>query len=181
MKTKRIVITGGPGTGKTALIEHLTKAGYHTLPEISRAVTKKAQAEGIDQLFLENPILFSEMLLEGRLRQYHQAVHVDAPYLFYDRGMPDVTSYMDYLGTDYNDKFREICNSYLYDAVFLLPPWKDIYIRDNERYESFKEARIIFDYLQKGYEGFGYDVIEVPVGTLEHRTQFIIKKLDRLF
>ncbi len=181
LKTKRIVITGGPGTGKTALIEHLVDLGYHCLPEISRSVTKKAQEEGIDQLFLEQPILFSEMLLKGRLQQYHEARNAATPYLFYDRGMPDVISYMNYLGTVYSEKFLEICQSYAYDAVFLLPPWSDIYIQDNERYESFEQAELIFKYLLAGYQTFGYQVIEVPPGSLEDRTAFIMQKLNKLF
>jgi predicted ATPase len=180
LKTKRIVITGGPGTGKTALIEYLIGLGYNCLPEISRAVTKKAQADGIDQLFLEQPILFSEMLLEGRLSQYNEAKSATAPFLFYDRGMPDITSYMDYLGTTYSKKFTEICKANIYDAVFLLPPWKEIYKQDNERYESFKEAELLFVFLQKGYESCGYNVIHVPFETLENRTNFILKKLKEL-
>ena len=180
MKTKRIVITGGPGTGKTALIEHLVKLGHNCLPEISRAVTKKAQADGIDQLFLDQPILFSEMLLEGRLLQYHEAQTAAEPFLFYDRGMPDITAYMDYLGTSYGKSFTEICNAYLYDAVFLLPPWKEIYKQDNERYESFNDAELLFGFLQRGYEGCGYDVIHVPLETLENRAIFILNKLKEL-
>ena len=150
------------------------------MPEIARTVTKKAQAEGIDQLFLERPLLFSEMVLEGRLLQYNEAQNAAAPFLFYDRGMPDVTAYMDYLGTAYGKNFTEICNAYLYDAVFLLPPWKEIYKRDNERYESFKEAEILFEFLRRGYEDFGYNVIQVPFGTLENRADFILQKLKEL-
>jgi len=180
LKTKRIVITGGPGTGKTALIEYLVELGYNCLPEISRAVTKKARADGIDQLFLEQPILFSEMLLEGRLLQYHEARSAATAFLFYDRGMPDITAYMDYLGTSYSKKFTEICNAYLYDAVFLLPPWKEIYLQDNERYESFKEAEILYDFLLRGYRGYDYNVVHVPLETLENRANFILNKIKEL-
>jgi len=180
LKTKRIVITGGPGTGKTALIEYLAEQGHLCLPEISRTVTKRAQEEGIESLFLEQPILFSEMLLEGRLQQFNEAQDVTTPYLFYDRGMPDVTAYMDYLKTVYSEKFTEVCNTYLYDVVFLLPPWKEIYKQDNERYESFKQAEIIFCFLLKAYQSYGYVVIQIPIGSLKDRFHFILKKLAKL-
>jgi predicted ATPase len=68
----------------------------------------------------------------------------------------------------------------MYDAVFLLPPWKEIYKQDNERYESFKEAELLFEFLQKGYETCGHNVIHVPLETLENRTNFILKKLKEL-
>ncbi len=181
METKRIVITGGPGSGKTSLIDAFKEEGHPILPEISREVTKKAQEEGIAQLFLESPILFSEKLLEGRLQQFHQAKEYPPPFLFYDRGLPDVTAYMDYLGTDYPNKFTDTCTENRYDAIFLLPPWEDIYQQDNERYESFQQAEIIFKYLHKGYQSFGYEVYHVPVGSIRYRCDFILQKLAKHF
>ena len=73
MSTKKIVITGGPGTGKSTLINELIKRGYTCLEEISRQVTLKAKKEGIDQLFLSKPLLFSELLLKGRQKQFIDA------------------------------------------------------------------------------------------------------------
>ncbi len=177
MKTKRIVITGGPGSGKTALIRHFESLGYACLPEISREVTKKAQQDGIDQLFLEQPLLFSRLLLEGRLNQFHQANNLSDSLVFYDRGLPDVPSYMDYLNTNYPNEFIETCAIHRYDAIFLLPPWESIYETDNERYESFAEATRIFNYLHRGYEQFEYNVHHVPLGTIEDRCEYILESL----
>ncbi|HBY67671.1 MAG TPA: ATPase [Flavobacteriaceae bacterium] len=177
MKTKRIVITGGPGTGKTTLISELEKKGHNCLHEVSREVIRKAQKEGIEQLFLTNPILFSERLLEGRLRQYHEAESYNGELLFYDRGLPDVTAYMDYFETTYSEIFTKSCMENQYDAVFLLPPWKKIYKQDNERYENFEEAEKIHDALLKGYENYGYDVQSVPIGSVEKRLAFILENL----
>ena len=73
MPKEIIVIIGGPGSGKTSIINELISRGYCCYPEISREVTLKAKADGIDQLFLTNPILFSEMLLEGRVNQFKNA------------------------------------------------------------------------------------------------------------
>ena len=70
---QKIVLIGGPGTGKSSILREFIKRGYHCMPEISREVTLKAQREGIDQLFLEQPLLFSQMLLEGREQQYLEA------------------------------------------------------------------------------------------------------------
>ncbi|HEX5742987.1 MAG TPA: AAA family ATPase, partial [Flavobacteriaceae bacterium] len=36
----KIVITGGPGTGKSTLINELIKRGYNCLEEISRDITE---------------------------------------------------------------------------------------------------------------------------------------------
>lgn len=177
MDTRRIVITGGPGSGKTALINYLEKEGYPVMHEISRDVILEAQKEGIEQLFLENPILFSEKLLEGRLKQFHEGKNCAAPVLFYDRGMPDVTAYMDFVATHYPENFCETCNEYRYDEIFVLPPWEEIYEQDNERYESFEQAEKIFHFLKSGYENFGYKIHEVPVGTIKDRVEYILNYL----
>ena len=178
MKTKRIVLTGGPGTGKTTLINELEKKGFTCLHEVSREVIKKAQQEGIEQLFLTDPILFSERLLKGRLQQFNEAKSYQKEFLFYDRGLPDVTAYMDYFGTTYPGNFTKSCMDNQYDTVFLLPPWKKIYKQDNERYENFEEAKKIHEALLKGYENYGYDVQLVPIGTVKERIAFILDNLE---
>ena len=73
MSQKIVVITGAPSSGKTTLMNHLESEGHICYPEISREVILKAREEGVDYLFLENPILFSERLLEGRIKQYEKA------------------------------------------------------------------------------------------------------------
>ena len=181
MKSKRIVISGGPGSGKTCLISHLEKEGHTCMHEISRDVTIAAQKEGIAQLFLESPILFSQKLLEGRLKQFNTASVFSEDFVFYDRGMPDVTAYMDYIDSHYPLNFSETCSANRYDAVFLLPPWEAIYKQDNERYESFEQAEKLYQFLMKSYEKFDYSVIEVPVGTIEERIDFMLDKLKILF
>ncbi len=149
--------------------------------EISREVIKEAQQQGIEQLFLENPLLFSQKLLEGRLKQFKDAEKHDTPYLFYDRGMPDVIAYLNYLNIHFPINFTEICSEKKYDAVFLLPPWEEIYISDNERYETFEQANVIHGFLLSSYESQGYTVHEIPLGSLTERTNLIVDKLSLLF
>ena len=181
MKTKRIVVSGGPGSGKTTLINHLESEGYTCMHEISRDVIIEAQKEGIEQLFLENPMLFSKKLLEGRLNQFKDAESHTNQITFYDRGMPDVTAYMDYIDSHYPVNFSDICNINRYDLAFLLPPWEAIYKQDNERYESFDQAETVYQFLVKGYQKYGYQVIEVPTGTIEDRTAYILEHIKSLF
>ena len=83
MSTKKIVITGGPGTGKSTLVNELIRRGHTCLEEISRQVTLDAKEQGIDQLFLTKPLLFSELLLKGRQKQFIDAdMHKDETVFF---------------------------------------------------------------------------------------------------
>ena len=70
---KKIVLTGGPSTGKSTVLEELINRNYNCMTEISREVTLNARKNGVEQLFLTKPLLFSELLIEGRINQYIEA------------------------------------------------------------------------------------------------------------
>ncbi|MFK7001097.1 AAA family ATPase [Flavobacterium oreochromis] len=177
MKRGIVVITGGPGTGKTTIINSLVEKGYVCYPEISREVTLEAKKQGVDQLFLTEPLLFSQMLLDGRLRQFQNARNEENHLVFIDRGVPDVLAYMDFIGDQYPEHFDVQCHETRYDTVFVLPPWEDIYISDEARYENFEQAKVIYEHLKLTYQKYGYQLIEVPTGTVEYRVDFIFNQL----
>jgi predicted ATPase len=181
VNTKRIVITGGPGSGKTTLINHIKRLGYSTMEEVSREIINEARKEGIDQLFLTDPMLFSQKLLESRLLQFEKAKELDTDYVFYDRATPDITAYMDFIGSQYSTEFEKPCYTHLYDCVFLLPPWELIYTKDNERYETFTQAKKIYKSLCDGYKKYGYTIIEVPQASIEQRWDFISNYLKKIY
>ena len=177
MQKEIILIIGGPGSGKTSIINALTANGYCCYPEISREVTLKAKADGIDQLFLNNPLLFSEMLLEGRVQQFKNAEKEPHEIVFIDRGIPDVLAYMNFIGDQYPENFNKACQEHKYTKIFVLPPWQEIYVSDNERYESFDEAQTIHNHLIMTYESYGYDLIEIPKESVENRVSYILNAL----
>ncbi|OYQ34026.1 ATPase [Flavobacterium cyanobacteriorum] len=177
MGKELVVIIGGPGSGKTTIIEGLTARGYTCYPEISREVTLEARKQGIEQLFLEKPLLFSELLLEGRKKQYHSALAEDSRIVFIDRGIPDVLAYMHYIGDSYPVFFDQACREYKYSKIFFLPPWEEIYTADEARYENYEQAKLIAAHLTETYRSYGYDLIEVPKDTPDNRIIFILGHL----
>jgi len=172
-----IVIIGGPGTGKSSIIKGLTAKGYCCYPEISREVTLEAQKRGIEQLFLEDPLLFSQMLLDGRIKQFNDAKKEPHQWVFIDRGIPDVVAYLDYIGDEYPYHFVDACNENVYSKIFILPPWEAIYESDSERYENFEQAQKIQEHLKQTYTNYGYDLIEVPKDSIANRILFILDKI----
>lgn len=174
---KRILLTGGPSSGKTTLLNHLQLLRYSCFAEVSRELIKNAQKEGVDQLFLENPLLFSSLLKEARIAQFCESARLESDYVFYDRGIPDTVAYLDFIGQPYPKEFAAACLEHIYDQVFVLPPWREIHTKDGERYESFEQAQEIYKELLNTYKTYQYKPIEVPRDTTENRAQFIIKKL----
>lgn len=173
-----IVLIGGPGSGKTSLINRLIAKGYCCYPEISRAVTLEAQKQGTEQLFLENPLLFSELLLEGRKKQFQDAQKEPHNIVFIDRGIPDILAYLHYINQRYPSFFEDACRENTYSKIFILPPWKEIYVTDGERYENYDQARHIHKHLMETYKNYGYDLIEVPKDTLDNRILFILDRIS---
>ena len=178
MAVKRIVITGGPGTGKTTLINALTKRGYKCFLEVSRAITLESQKNGIDQLFLTNPLLFSQKIITARSNQFKDAYAQKEKAVFFDRGVHDVIAYMNYINEKPPENFITICKQTTYNYVFTLQPWKAIYVTDNERYESFNQSLEIHKNILKTYNNFNYVCHDVPFNTVNNRVNFILEKLD---
>jgi len=186
LNPKRIVITGGPGTGKSSVIRELEAAGHHCFHEVIRSMTFEAKKEAEPGSFITNPLafvsdpyLFNRQLLEGRLQHFGEAAGINHTVVFYDRGIPDVLAYMDFFRQVYGPEFETACRYNRYDKVILLPPWEEIYVSDNERLESFQEALQIHNYLTATYQRFGYDPVSIPVGTVRERAEHILQELTR--
>lgn len=182
---KRIVITGGPGTGKSTIIHNLEAAGYFCFHEVIRTMTMEAKKQGNEGDFATNPLAFvsdprefNQRILDARVRDFQKGTAMNASVVFYDRGIPDVLAYMDFFNQKYNRSYVDACENYIYDAVLLLPPWEEIYVSDNERLESFEEATRIHEYLENTYRKYGYSPILIPEATVEERTAHILKEFN---
>ncbi|MEW7279698.1 ATP-binding protein [Aquimarina sp. 2201CG1-2-11] len=181
MAKKRIVITGGPGTGKTSIINKLEASDFFCFHEIIRDMTKEILKNNVIDsnpiISVSDPYQFNSMILNGRIDQFKKGLSQEDTLIFYDRGIPDVLAYMRYFDQPIDKLFTDACKENKYDQVFLLPPWKEIYVEDIGRYESFEQAQEIHNHLVMMYEKFGYKCHEVPFGSIENRFNFIIQNI----
>jgi len=173
---KRIVLTGGPSTGKTSVIQQLKMLQYPCLDEVSRQVIQRAKEQGVDQLFLEDPLQFSQLLLDARIQQFIDAETSTTVSLYIDRGIPDTVAYMHYINEPYPEHFKSACQTYRYDQVFMFPIWDKIYTDDAERYENLEQAQRIQEQLERTYTYYEYHYTIVPQGSIKERAQFIINQ-----
>ena len=42
------------------------------------------------------------------------------------------------------------------------PPWKSIYIKDNERKEGFEDAEKLYFFIKKTYQKYNIPIVEIP-------------------
>ena len=88
---------------------------------------------------------------------------------------------MDYFDQSYTLEFEEACTTRRYDKVLILPPWKKIYVADNERLESFEEAIEIHEHLKNTYLRYDYDPVLIPTSTVKERITCVLNALKENF
>lgn len=180
MKVNRVIITGGPSTGKTSLIKELENIGYNCVHETSREIIQESLASDSDVLPWKDLLKFSERVIKQREEHYHSAIRKSSKkFTFFDRGIPDVFAYMEYDKIEIPQHFLKLGESLRYHTkIFITPAWKAIYENDNERVEDFNKAEQLQHYIHNTYEKLGYEVIIIPKATIENRIRFILDHLD---
>ncbi|ROV60278.1 ATPase [Vibrio ponticus] len=165
-----IIITGGPGAGKTSLINQLAQQGYQTFSEVSRDLIEQ-------QAQLENGILpwhdlpgFAALCLTLMGEQKQQAAQY--PVAFLDRAIPDICGYLAEAKLEIDACYIEASADY-HPQVFFCRPHQAIYVQDEVRPYPFAGALAIHDALVAIYQQLGYQVVEVPWGSLDERVAFI--------
>ncbi|CAM4378883.1 Predicted ATPase [Pedobacter westerhofensis] len=170
---RRYVITGGPGSGKSTLVEGLEKAGYTCSAEISREMIKAEVAKGSNCLPWLDISCFSDKVIAEMTRAWKKAPENEMT--FFDRGIPDVIAYLRIANLPVPQSYLSGLSAHPYEKrVFILPPWEEIYVNDSERWQSFEEATAIYHIIRETYTGFGFELLELPKASEELRISFIL-------
>ena len=112
-------------------------------------------------------------MVEKDIEKYKVAQKMKTPVLF-DRGIPDSLGYSELENIPVTASLFEIVKAYPYQpVVFMMPPWKEIYVNDSERKQDFKTAVATYEAMKKVYDKLQYTTVEVPKGTLKERVKFI--------
>lgn len=177
-QTERLIVfTGGPGSGKTSLIEALARRGYAVQPEAGRAIIREQQATGGEGLPWKDRALFAELMLAADLRSYDAARRQAGP-VFFDRGLPDIVGYLILCGLPVPAQVESAAQRARYcRTVFIAPPWPAIFGQDAERKQDFAEAERTYEVMARTYPRFGYDLVVLPQVNLESRVDFILRRI----
>jgi predicted ATPase len=167
------VVTGGPGSGKSTLIDALAEAGYARSLEAGRAIIQ-------DQVAIDGPALpwrdrqaFAELMLCWEMRSYRMARDQPGPVLF-DRGVPDVAGYLRLVGLPVPAHIHRAAETFRYNRIVLIaPPWPEIFRGDPERKQSLDEAVRTYEAMVATYRDYGYALVELPRATIEERMRFV--------
>ncbi|NEW82064.1 MAG: AAA family ATPase [Mariniphaga sp.] len=170
------VITGGPGFGKSVLIQKLQELGYQAGGENARQIIEQQIANGGELLPWKDALGFEKRVMNERIK-FLQSIDIEI-VAFSDRGLPDQAAFSRYKGKEVSVQLKEaIAANYYAKKVFLTPPWRDIYRNDTIRTETFEEAEKIHHFIVKAYLDNGYQLINLPFVSPDERIEFILKSL----
>ncbi|MFE1103052.1 AAA family ATPase [Nocardiopsis alba] len=174
-----VVVTGGPGSGKTTLIDHLSGLGYARTEEAGRAIIRDQRDIDGPGLAWRDDALFAELMLSWEIRSHREAALLDGP-VFCDRGVPDLIGYHLLQGRPVPEHVREAARLFRYHRrVLLAPPWPEIFSGDGERHQSPQEAERTFEAMREAYPSCGYEVVLLPRVSVAERARFVLDTLSR--
>jgi predicted ATPase len=172
------VITGGPGSGKTTLVDALSVQGIRTMPEAGRAIIRHQVAIGGQALPWGDRRAFAEQMLAWEMRSWHEAADEEGAILF-DRGIPDILGYLTLGGIAIPKHIARAAKLFGYNPrVFVAPPWRAIYAQDAERKQSWIEAEATCDAVARAYSDFGYELVRLPLVPVGERVRFVLDRLN---
>ena len=174
-----VIVTGGPGSGKTSLVQALAEAGLATEPEAGRAVIRRQQAIDGQALPWRDRALFAELMLDRDIEaQARSAARADL--VVHDRGVPDAVGYLTLCGLPVPAHFDRAARDLRYAPfVFIAPVWPDIFAPDAERRQDLDEARRTHAAMSDVYPRYGYRLIELPRASITERVGFVTDRLNR--
>lgn len=173
---QRYILTGGPGAGKTSIIDSLARRGYLVAPEAATEIIEEDLKRGMDRPWRASD--YHVRMYELISKKQKEVQSSSAPIAFFDRGHLDGISYIllqkrtlyqsvvDCVQSSINTCYFNRKVFFIDSLGFVMPGPA----RTEDLQESLEKARC----LEENYREMGYEIIHIPPGPVEERAQTII-------
>ena len=169
--TELFVLTGAPGSGKTAILDHIG-ADIRCVGEPAREILAEQRSTGGAGTHDRDRSLFVDLLLQRSIDKHQAAQGWEGATLF-DRGVPDCIAYAVLMGIDPAPSILASERYRYHGKVLVLELWEEIYTVDDERTMSFVDTHPFHEALVDAYERAGYALVEVPRDSVDNRAAFV--------
>lgn len=162
-KPNFFLITGGPGVGKTALIEELRRRGERVVEETHRRlIRQQAAASG--------SALLGVLAAREDIARFEAMAQVEGR-VFFDRGIIDSLPPQG-APPEWMALAARTCR--YNPRVFVPPPWEAIYAQDEERKQTFEDCLAVHAAILRSLRELDYTPVIVPPGPVAARADFVL-------
>jgi predicted ATPase len=172
---KRFILTGAPGSGKTAIIRQLELEGFGVVEEAATDVIALEQALGNDEPW-KQPSFVDAVVNLQKWRQM-RASHLPDPIQFHDRSAICSAALAVYLGYPVSDLLSRELDRIKRDAIFQT---RVFFIRNLGFIKATEARRISFEETlrferihEETYRSFGFEIFHVEAASLLDRVAMI--------
>ena len=172
-----VVVTGGPGVGKTTLLAELARRGHRTGKDVARELISERRRKGL--ALRPSQLEFAKEVLRRDLEQCIALKEHDG-LIFLDRSPIDSVGLRHEASPLPRRDLGVLLEAFhLESPVFILPPWPEVFTNDPERDQSFTHAVQVHVRTVAWYSGLGYKLNEVPTGPVEQRADYVLGVLGQ--
>ncbi|WP_354678541.1 AAA family ATPase [Cupriavidus plantarum] len=173
---RRVVLSGCSGGGKSTLLRELRRRGYPIVEEPGRRIVVEQMRINGAALPWVDMVAFLHRV-STLARDDLRSANMSKQWLFLDRGLVDAASALQHFtGVPVLDALADEVQHY-HPLVFLVPPWPEIYARDQERRHGLTEATAEYLRLLDSYAALKYRICLVPKATVSERADFVLETL----
>jgi predicted ATPase len=186
-KIKRVVLSGGPCSGKSTMVSELAELGFPVAKEAALSVIEDLNQEmGIEAQIKyrsEHIHEFQNKIYEKQVQLEHDAVIEAAkyknPFVICDRGVYDGLTYYKLFDKEADPSLKEKIEKHTYDYVFICEVLPDFDIRsETGRFEDVEMSKKLSQLSYDIYSEKKDNVIWLPAISIEDRLNFIIDYLE---
>lgn len=163
------VISGGPGVGKSKLLEALAEKGYPIIEESARMVKmdeqyKQKDIQGYVPVLPDQfPQEFQQKVFRYQMEMEKKLKKMSGEVVFMDRSLVDILGYSQFYNIPPPTDVRGAIFSAQYNTIFILDPLPSIlYKNDEQRQENAKQSAQLHSIISDYYHSFAFSVYHVP-------------------
>ena len=177
-----IVVTGGPGSGKTTLVEEMAKLGYATAPEAAiQVIAELNERLGVDEQKVwrrEHRTEFQLSILRRQVEIEERLLEEAPEVAFLDRGRLDGLAYCRFFGEPVPEELARLAPQGRYDRVLLLDTLSRFEDRAATGRTSDRAQSIALQgALAEVYREAGFEPLTVPELPVPERVRFVLDAL----
>jgi len=124
-----------------------------------------------------DPATFAQEILRRDIEKYRASASLAGPVFFDRTAVEAIAMLHEAAAIDGAERDRLLSTYRFHAPVFVLPPWREIYVMDAERDQPFDGADAIHLLTLDCYGRAGYAVALVPLASPQERARFVLRAL----